>query len=429
MFDYFRDGSWALQRVWFEALAGSYSGRGLLKWSPDMGFHLDAFVDRPSPIPSTIHFGKPRVLGPHEKRHVRVRFAPGVRGISSQIVVTDQLELISDNRLEVDFPGLLEVSRRSQASTDRHVGRAILATGKDMVLPDSVTRQSTVADRVVRQEFTLSAIDYEDESLRVCALVEQGSYVRLEWSLRASDWSKQQAWGFANAFALALSIVAGETVQVVERTCMRGEREYCERWRRHKTTKLDFLRPMPGHDIIPKELLIRLLRAFLTDARCADISRRTLDQLAEAARQQTHAGRELLCGTILEAILRTIDARPFIPADNSWDWSRSLENFRDKYLGAKWHKAIERVKEAFKRLRHRNAHPDWLTAKNGTFASPSLEQSLDDVVFLSTFYGYVIQALAGCPELEPRFLKPMKDWNALIIVTTGASEQPPSQDA
>jgi hypothetical protein len=55
------------------------------------------------------------------------------------------------------------------------------------------------------------------------------------------------------------------------------------------------------------------------------------------------------------------------------------------------------------RLRHRNAHPDWLTTPNGVLSKEELKESTKDLIFLSRFYGYMILALAGFKEVEPLF--------------------------
>ena len=72
-------------------------------------------------------------------------------------------------------------------------------------------------------------------------------------------------------------------------------------------------------------------------------------------------------------------------------------------------------------MRHRNAHPDWLTIRGGALEEPSLERSLDDIVFLSAFYGYMVRSLAGFKDLKPRFPKPMKDWRPVMTITMESS--------
>ena len=56
------------------------------------------------------------------------------------------------------------------------------------------------------------------------------------------------------------------------------------------------------------------------------------------------------------------------------------------------------------------------------------EQTLDDMIFLSHFYGYMILALAGVSDLKPLFPAPHKQWGPMATVYTGEAEESPSPD-
>jgi len=45
-----------------------------------------------------------------------------------------------------------------------------------------------------------------------------------------------------------------------------------------------------------------------------------------------------------------------------------------------------------------------------------MEKSLDDMIFLSRFYGYMILALAGFRDLKPDFPKPHSEWSPAIKI-------------
>lgn len=77
--------------------------------------------------------------------------------------------------------------------------------------------------------------------------------------------------------------------------------------------------------------------------------------------------------------------------------------FKKKYFSEKWSPACESALKVYARLRHRNAHPDWLTTPNGVLSKEELKQSTKDLVLLSRFYGYMILALAGFKDLESLF--------------------------
>jgi hypothetical protein len=127
--------------------------------------------------------------------------------------------------------------------------------------------------------------------------------------------------------------------------------------------------------------------------------------MADAARQETTQGHELFLSTILEAIFRTINNRPFIAGGHYGreDREKDMASFQQKFLAAKWDLACKKALELHARLRHRNAHPDWLTTPSGALSKKELKESTKDLIFLSRFYGYMILALAGFKDLEPLF--------------------------
>ena len=128
--------------------------------------------------------------------------------------------------------------------------------------------------------------------------------------------------------------------------------------------------------------------------------------MVEASRQKTLQGRELLISTILEAVLRTIDRKPTKRKKDSWKCQTSLRDFRIEYLPSGWTRTCGNVRKAFDRLRNRNAHPDWLISEGGGLSDEELNKSLNDIILLSRFYGYMILALAGFKDLKPEFPLP-----------------------
>ncbi len=67
-------------------------------------------------------------------------------------------------------------------------------------------------------------------------------------------------------------------------------------------------------------------------------------------------------------------------------------------------------------MRHRNAHPDFLLKKGGYLSEEYREKSVDDMIYLSRFYGYMILAMAGFQDLEPQFPPPFAEWKATVKI-------------
>jgi hypothetical protein len=192
--------------------------------------------------------------------------------------------------------------------------------------------------------------------------------------------------------------------------------------------KLDSLGPFSpfGENRLNKQDFIDLTEFFARNCSNTEICRRIFWQMVEASRQQSWQASELLLSTILEAALRSIDERPFKPKkDNSWNVGKGLENFFNQYLlSEEWSDIRKQVMKAHTYLRDRNAHPDWLFSQGGSLSEAEQVQSLDNMILLSRFYGYMILALAGFNNLEPIFPPPHATWGAAATVTRVEENSP-----
>lgn len=429
MFDYLRDTSWAVDHVRFEYLGGIYRGRGRLSWNPNRGFHLDAFLDRQGlELPSTIEFGKIRGPDPSELRSVRMRLEGGGRAITPQLALGDQLELTAHSRLDIDFPSFLFTRAFPvSAHREKYFGSAVFDVGKGLVFPDRVDRDVRVNDQLIKQNLSSGGISHEDDSLKVRAWLEPEGQMHMEWSLSANAWSRTDAWTYAEGAEAALSFLAGRTVRLLERTTRRGGREYRQRIKRRPCVKLGILSLPPRQhrspDQIDKEQFIRLARFFTLGGQEAHVARHICAQMAEATRQETRAAQELLCSTILEAALRTIDGHPFSAGDKTWNIRTSMQRFRIEHLSDAWTSACDAALDVRKRLRHRNAHPDWLTTEGGGLSDAGEGKRLDDMIRLAWFYGYMILALAKFRNLEPKFPASYKTWKPILTVTRSSGQR------
>jgi hypothetical protein len=157
-----------------------------------------------------------------------------------------------------------------------------------------------------------------------------------------------------------------------------------------------------------KLAFLKLTEFFLRGDANAETCWTIFCQMTDASRQQTRQGQELLLATVLEAILRTMYKIPFRERKSGspatpFNRKDLMEKFRIDFLGDTWKKACEKALEVHTKLRHRNAHPDWLTSPDGTLSKIQLKESSVALVFLSRFYGYMILAMAGFKDLKPLF--------------------------
>ena len=190
--------------------------------------------------------------------------------------------------------------------------------------------------------------------------------------------------------------------------------------------------PIAERTLWEKQTFFHLADFFAREEPHAQICRNIFDQLAEAARQRSWQAQELLLATILEAALRNVFNKPFTRKKQlgKFDISNPLSKFVGLYLdGSKWRGARKRAEAAFHRLRDRNAHPDWMLQDKGERPIGDLETSLDDMIFLSKFYGYMILALAGFKDQEPRFPGPHRQWEPTYRMILGPNDGPKTEDA
>ncbi len=430
MFEYSRKSSWAVDHVRFEYLSGSYRGRGRLSWDPERGFHLDAFLDRCGvALPRTIEFGKVRVPGPSELRAVRMSLEGLGRAISPQVSLGDQLELTSHCWLDIDFPSVFFSHPFPQrAGSEAYRGGALFEVGKSLVFPDPLVREVRLNERPVKQTHTRGGIAYKDDSLKLSGSLVSESRMRMDWILAGNGWSRTDAWNYAEGAQAALSFLSGRTVRLLERTTWRGSREYVERRKQPELVGLGLLSLPPRDTRCPERIdktgFVQMARFFTLGGEEARVARHMCAQMAEASQRQTRAAQELLCANVLDAALRTLIAgKPYDRHDPSTKIKAIMNGFRQKYLSAKvWKPHCDRALDAYNNLRHRNAHPDWLTQAGGGMSDAGLEESLDHMICLAWFYGYMILSLAGSKELEPTFPGPHKEWPASLTFTSGSSE-------
>jgi hypothetical protein len=242
-------------------------------------------------------------------------------------------------------------------------------------------------------------------------------YLKVSWKLPRSKFTKTYNWKLAEAIQDSLSIVIGQNISLLKREVYCGVQQRFEIRRPSQITDLDIFSLFNVGSSLNKGYFIKLIDFLAKDERGSDICRNIFQQLIRAARQENWHVRELLVSTILEAALRNIDGQPFQAGKGKpWNVGKSLQNFINSYLSNEWHGIKASVMKAHEYLRNRNAHPDWLFTQGGALSNEEMEKSLDSMIFLSRFYGYMILALAGIKDLKPRFPKPHSEWGAAIII-------------
>jgi hypothetical protein len=426
MIDYFKKTEYVLERLCFDYLGSRYQGRGIMFWKPDEGFHIEAFLEKPTtPPPETIEFGKVGIIPQRNICSIRMRPQGFDWAIAPNVSLIDRYDVLSQKRLSIKLAHVIFFSNSWEIrNQDSHwYGSALYETKSQLNLSDVVRSEVRINDQVSEWSEKTSGIWYEDDkNHRIIGRMIDERHLQLRWALPKSLWSKADSWQWSKAAQDALSICFGQNLGLLQRQVKRGSQTYVEMRKRTEINSLGLLSLFRQQYYLDKNFFIKFIEFLIRDEPHARICRNTFKQMLEASRQQTWQAEELLLSTILEAALRSIDKHPFQPKDDSWKIDAALKRFREKYLSKDWKKYCQEALNIHRELRHRNAHPDWLFSQGGYLSEEQLEKSLDDMIFLSRFYGYMILALAGFKDLEPIFPKPHKDRQPLMILSFSKNE-------
>lgn len=405
--DFFKESEYVLDKVRFEYLKGRYTGRGILTWNPEKGFHLEALVTRSGPPIPSMSFGGLRQIRKSDRTTIRMK-PRNYNGwvLASNIILIERWDLINENRLAINIDSLL-FSRPIDYNSGSHFTGSSLyfGIGERPILPDSTKIETSISEDLSRVQYSRGGISIDKSKCqRVSGLRVRKNYLELHLSLDPSYWTRSESWIWPKAAADALSLLTGRSIQLVCREINRGKYVYAEIRRPHNVTSLDFLSLMPESAFLDKTEFGRLVKFFTKNTIKASVCRSILQQMFEAARQKSRQATELLLATILEAALRTIQNKPFCYGKrNTWKAEESLKEFRREYLSDDWIQWCDKAIKAWKRLRHRNAHPDWLYSERNLMSDERIAKALEDMIFLAKFYGYMILALSGERGIQPKF--------------------------
>jgi hypothetical protein len=412
MFDYDRPESFDVN-VSYHAHAGfNFRGRGLLTWKPDEGLNIEAFSSTGAkPKRWNFSSGKVQVLSVEEARSLRIQIPGFGWGIVPNNFLKHQENEIEQGRISIAPEEIYFFHPIPYAkSNEWWCGNALYAISEELEFPDKVQSETKINDQVVEGRSSGGLWLDDDADIGLTGRNLSKTRFQLSWSLSKERWTKTECWKFGETARRALSIIFGQTIRLLRQDARRGGYELTMLRTKKDVDKLNSFhcpmndsRPLLEQWALNKTLFVQLVRSFQKKEDTSRVCYTIFLQMAEASRQKSWEGRELLLSTILEAALRTIDKHPFRPKDHSWKIRQSMASFQAKYLSDKWSKSCERAIHARDNLRHRNAHPDWLVTAGGAQSNEAWCRSMEDISFLSQFYGYLILVLAGVQNLEPKF--------------------------
>jgi hypothetical protein len=399
--DYFEEKEYIADDIRFHYLGGLYSGHGILTWNPENGFHLKAFVIRSGPpLPKYMTFGGVRVVPKTALRPICMRLRHSGRAVAANALLIDRLDVVGRNFLTINLPRVIFFGR-TNISAQQWVGSALYETGTNLLLPDTVHREVLISGEKYTSSQSTDGIRYDTLEHKIVGITHEDHYLEFDWSLSCQNWSKNHSWQWGESARYALAIILGRTIDLLKQEVYRGDRQIIDIRKRQSIQRLAPFLPLGIDYKLDKDIFIRLTEFFMLGGSHVQTCRNIINQMAEASAQKSDQATELLLSTVLEAVLRNVYQHPFRPGDNSFDVGVRLNQFRQQFLSDQWKTTCVKVLEARKRLRHRNAHPDWLFTQGGSLSDGERAIALEDMIFLSRFYGCMILALAGYQNLEP----------------------------
>lgn len=239
-----------------------------------------------------------------------------------------------------------------------------------------------------------------------------------------SRFSKSESTRLAESIGISISVVTGQFVRLLQYELFYGHQRRSEIRKTPKPHSLGDLKLVDdgrsGRDLT-RQLFYNLSTSLARQDELAMVCKNIFLQTANAAEQKNWYVQELLVATTLEAALRNIDNEPFCPkkgnSKKAWNVGASLTSFLSKYMPESDLKILKtKVMSAHALLRDRNAHPDWLFSQGGSLSEGELEKSMDSMIFLCYFYGYMILAISGCDNVELRFPNPISQWRPFLTI-------------
>lgn len=411
---------------WFRHKGVAFQGSGVLTWSPENGFHLMAKIfegNRPNIVEArSIEIAKPlRIM-------LKISTTWGKTIAMTPNLYLRDSDLHFNRSLTINFGRAVffhHSNAENESMRENWFGSAIFEVNQSLIFPDAIHKDVKLGDKPFGESFSRTGFYYLGNNKEdISGEIEENKYIHLNWSLPKANWSKGKSWQFAEALQDALSITSGSIARLRFHEAYRGHRIAKEYNANETPISLGLIFRFFDFDILPKEVVGSLAFFLAEKTEREFIIRKMFWQTVDASKQNSDGGRALLLSTVLEASLRTLYKLPYVPNRPShkdpFKIQEKLKQFQVDYLSGKyelkWKKKIEEIIEAYKHLRHRYAHPDWVTTQDGMQSDLEIEQSINDMIMLSRFYGHMILALSGIKDLEPKFPVPFSNWKPIMTM-------------
>ncbi len=395
------DQKWKYEAVQVDCGDGTYRGPGLGQWNPEKGYCLDMFATLVrGNAPKSISMDRSTLILQERASSIRLREAGPSRGV---LFVREQvrpsLGLVANGHLELRTNSVTHWTRNGIRLS--HPSGTILFRGQQPALLPQGAKTVTCIDERQVYERTSGGLDYDKDGVSFCIRSIRDNTYQIDWGLPERTSHGPSAGVWASGVIQAWQFLLSASVFPIGSEFQRDDRRVTVYAAPDKPVALRRIALLDQARQISGNELYLLSRLFAGRSVESIIAQKLLAQCFDAVRNTNWQAVMFLIGTALEAVLRTKYAIPYDPKRHRTVRIREcIQSVCVEYVIPRISEVSNKVWRAYKRVRHRSAHPDWVSSFGGAVCSARELEALHDVCTLTRFYGCLILAMAGISELD-----------------------------
>lgn len=407
---YFSNSDFVVNGATFKYQKALFGGKGFLNWDKEKGFKVKLFVKSEEyQQPKTQSFGRSKVIKRGDRNDIYLSIGGFKKAIIPSAYLGTHFSILMNGTLTFRTTEMVFIKENCQESKRFYGNGLYRLKKKKYILPDAFISEQQIGDQDLRKNVSRTGVSFKNDKGSLRAWVTDNEYLNLKFYFKKDEYSQAFAINFPCGFRDAISFLLG-----IEAVRLKSE-IYCKSSKVITFNKLQEINSMGVYQGLNSfeqfdsklvwDLSIFFTKGYIDKEQFKEsyVARLMLKQLVEADQQKTFISQELLSATILEAALRTLYDAPFSHEFNSkFDVGYHLKNeFIPDYAdGKKWRKVRKEVFKSFRRVRHRNAHPDWLTEEMDVYSDENITDTIHDLRILIKFYQQMILLMSGKKDIK-----------------------------
>lgn len=415
--NYFEERDFVIKNAKLNYKSHKFDGHGFMEWSPEKGFELKLFVESDSyKQPQSEMYGDFKIIKENERSNIHLFLDFYRKAIIPSAYLPSRLSFDIDRTLQFKSHRLVLFQESFYPDENYWTGRALYRISEGgHNFPETLNKSETLNETTTISSGTKPhGVTFQNEIVDIKGWKTNDEYFNLLFKLSKKNYTQEFALKFPCGFQTALSFILGENVQRLKSEVDTKHSTILEVFKKFEVKRMKNYQTLKTFDQFTGKLLgklaLFLTKGFLDHEKFVEsyVSKLIISQLKEAESQQSIAAQELLTATILEAALRTLYRVPFLEKQKSqFAVDHYLKNqFIPQYAdGKRWRETRKTVIKAFERMRHRNAHPDWLVKDDSIYSDNRISDTYLDLRIMIKFYQQMILLMAGIENIETELPK------------------------